>query len=450
MHKVPSTFHSVNTTERIRALDIMRGIVLLGILLMNINGFGLVNAYANPTVSGGAEGLNLYTWIATNLFFEGTMRGLFSLLFGIGMFILLNRSQERGAGIAGPDIYFRRLTWLLFFGLVHGYLLLWTGEILYDYALMGFLVYSFRNMAPKKLLLIAAFLVSVGTFWNYVEHQNNIKMLEDIAIAKTNLAAGKTLTEEQEAATKKWEKIEKKKSPAFVNKYNEKMRSGYITIVKHLAPKNMESDTVWFYEWDLWDILSMMLIGIALFKRNIFSAEKSYRFYGLMVAAGYIIGLSINYYEIQLILNDNFSFIAFSKSNITYYLGRLAIATGHIGAIMILVKAPVLMWLKRRLAAVGQMALTNYIMHSVICMIVFTGVGFGLFGKLQRYELLFVVMGIWIFQLIASPIWLKHFEFGPIEWLWRRLSYLQKPVFKKKAQPGIKLVARDAISISQV
>ena len=154
MHKVPSTFHSVNTTERIRALDIMRGIVLLGILLMNINGFGLVNAYANPTVSGGAEGLNLYTWIATNLFFEGTMRGLFSLLFGIGMFILLNRSQERGAGIAGPDIYFRRLTWLLFFGLVHGYLLLWTGEILYDYALMGFLVYSFRHMAPKKLLLI--------------------------------------------------------------------------------------------------------------------------------------------------------------------------------------------------------------------------------------------------------------------------------------------------------
>lgn len=114
MFPVKQTFHSVNTTERIRALDIMRGIVLLGILLMNINGFGLVNAYANPTVSGGAEGLNLYTWITTNLFFEGTMRGLFSLLFGIGMFILLNRSQEREAGIAGPDIYFRRLTWPLF------------------------------------------------------------------------------------------------------------------------------------------------------------------------------------------------------------------------------------------------------------------------------------------------------------------------------------------------
>jgi uncharacterized protein len=448
MFPVKQKLHSVNTTERIRALDIMRGIVLLGILLMNINGFGLVNAYANPTVSGGAEGLNLYTWITTNLFFEGTMRGLFSLLFGIGMFILLNRSQEREAGIAGPDIYFRRLTWMLFFGLVHGYLILWTGEILYDYALMGFLVYSFRNMAPKKLLLVAAFLISIGTFWNFIKHQNDVKMLEDVGIARTNLAAGKTLTDEQEAATKKWETIEKKKSPAFINDYNEKMRSGYFTVVKHLAPKNMESDTVWFYEWDLWDILSMMLIGIALFKWNILSAGKSYRFYGLMVAIGYIIGLAINYYEIKMILKDNFSFMAFSKSNITYYLGRLAIAIGHIGSIMILVKAPVMIWLKRRLAAVGQMALTNYIMHSVICMIVFTGVGFGLFGKLQRYELLYVVFSIWIFQLIVSPIWLKHFEFGPMEWLWRRLSYLQKPAFKKKMQPKMELVDSDAVLVS--
>ena len=93
------------------------------------------------------------------------------------------------------------------------------------------------------------------------------------------------------------------------------------------------------------------------------------------------------------------------------------------------------MWLKRRLAAVGQMALTNYIMHSIICMIVFTGVGFGLFGKLQRYELLYVVFSIWIFQLIVSPVWLKYFEFGPLEWLWRRVSYLQKPAFRKKPIP---------------
>jgi uncharacterized protein len=90
------------------------------------------------------------------------------------------------------------------------------------------------------------------------------------------------------------------------------------------------------------------------------------------------------------------------------------------------------MWLKNRLAAVGKMALTNYVMHSVICMIVFTGVGFGLFGKLQRHELLYVVFSIWIFQLILSPIWLKYFYFGPLEWCWRYLSYLKKYPFKKQ------------------
>jgi uncharacterized protein len=424
---------SVKPTERIKALDVMRGIVLLGILLMNINGFGLVHAYSDPTVSGGATGLNLYTWMTTNLFFEGTMRALFSLLFGVGMFILLNRSQERGAGIAGPDIYFRRLMWLLFFGLVHGYLLLWTGEILYDYALMGFFVYSFRNMAPKKLFMIAAFLVCVGTFWNIVNYRNNVTLVENVAAGESRKAAGQALTEDQTEAVAKWEKRQKERSPEYVQGYMDKVHGGYFTVVKHLAPHNKETDTLRFYEWDVWDILSMMLIGIGLFKLNILSARKSYRFYGVMALIGYTIGVSINYYEMQVILKDHFSFLSFSKADMTYYLGRVAVAFGHIGSIMLLVKAPVLTWLKRRLAAVGQMALTNYIMDSVICMFVFTGVGFGLFGKLQRYELLYVVFSIWIFQLIVSPIWLKYFEFGPLEWLWRRLSYLQKPAFKKKS-----------------
>ena len=109
----------------------MRGIVLFGILLMNINGMGLAGAYDNPTVSGGATGWDLYTWITTNMFFEGTMRALFSLLFGVGMFILLDRLEKKGAGIEAANNYLRRLMWRLDFGVIHGYLLLWIGEIVY-------------------------------------------------------------------------------------------------------------------------------------------------------------------------------------------------------------------------------------------------------------------------------------------------------------------------------
>jgi uncharacterized protein len=315
--------------------------------------------------------------------------------------------------------------------LIHGYLLLWWGEILYDYALMGFLLYSFRHLAPKTLVFSALLLFSIGTFWSYIDHKDNKKLVENVATAKTKIAQKQELTKDEKAATEKWEKIEEKKSAKYVQEYNDNMRKGYFDVVAHLAPKNMMTDTAEMYRWDLWDILSMMLLGIAFFKWNMLSAKKSYRFYGLMVLLGYAIGLTTNYYEVSTIINNNFSYLSYSETNLTYDLGRVSMAIGHIGLIMIFCKLPILTWLKTRIAAVGKMALSNYIMHSLICMVVFTGVGFGLFGKLQRYELYYVVFAIWIFQLIMSPIWLKYFHFGPMEWLWRRLSYGYKPAFRR-------------------
>lgn len=418
-----TSFKPLDPSERIHALDIMRGIVLFGILLMNINGFGLAGAYGDPTVSGGATGWNLTTWITTNMFFEGTMRALFSLLFGVGMFILLSRLEKKGAGIKGADIYFRRLIWLLIFGLIHGYLLLWTGEILYDYALMGFIVYSFRDLPPKKLLVIATILFAFGAVWYYADYKKDIKFMDNVALSQTYKSENKELTKELKEADFKWQEMQYKRSAEGIAEYNDNMRKGYLDIVTFLAPKNQHSDENWPYRYDLWDVLSMMLIGIALFKLKVLSAEKSYRFYGIMTILGYGVGLTTNYFEINYIMDHNFSLLSYSRTNITYDLGRVGVAIGHIGLIMLFCKLPLLKWLKFGLTAVGKMALTNYVMHSIICMFYFTGVGFGMFGKLQRHELLYVVFSIWIFQLILSPIWLKYFHFGPLEWIWRNLSY---------------------------
>lgn len=424
-------FVPLANSERILPLDIMRGFVLCGILLMNITGFGLAGAYSDPTVSGGSTGWNLYAWITTNMFFEGTMRALFSLLFGAGSFIILDRLNKKDAGIKAADIYFRRLTWMLVFGLIHGYLLLWVGEILYDYAIMGFLLFSFRNMAPKKLVLSALLLLAIGTCWTYKDYRDDKKLVENVALAQTTTAQGKELSKELKDATTKWEKIQERRSPEHIAEVNENRRKGYLHLVPYLAARNMETDTTEMYRYDLWDILSMMLLGIAFFKWNMLSGNKSYRFYGLMVVSGYAIGLTTNYFEVSTIISNHFSFLAFSKTNVSYDLGRVTMAIGHIGLIMIFTKLPILNWLKLRIAAVGKMALTNYIMHSLICMVIFTGVGFGLFGKLQRYELYYVVFSVWLLQLILSPVWLKYFHFGPIEWLWRRLSYQYKPPFRK-------------------
>jgi len=431
MPNTPTHFTPLKLSERIHSLDIMRGIVLFGILLMNINGFGLEGAYGDPTVSGGATGWNLITWITTNMFFEGTMRALFSLLFGVGMFILLDRLEKKGAGIKGADIYFRRLIWLLIFGLIHGYLLLWTGEILYDYALMGFVIYSFRDFKPKNLLILASILFICGGVWYYADYQRDLKFMNDVELAQAHKNENKELTKELKEADFKWQEMQYKRSPEGIAEFNENMHKGYLDIVSFLAPENRRTDQNWPYRYDLWDVFTMMLIGIALFRMNILSAEKSYSFYGFMALVGYGVGLTTNYFEVNYIMDNNFSFLSFSKTNITYDLGRVGVAIGHVALIMIFCKLPLLNWLKLGLSAVGKMALTNYIMHSIICMIFFTGVGFSMFGKLQRYELLYVVFSIWIFQLILSPIWLKYFQFGPLEWIWRNLSYGKKHKIKR-------------------
>ncbi|GAA0877467.1 DUF418 domain-containing protein [Algoriphagus jejuensis] len=421
----------VQQADRILSLDVMRGFVLFGILLMNINGFGLGFGYNAPTVQGGDTGLNLYTWMMTNLFFEGTMRALFSLLFGVGMFIFLDRLVKKGAGIKAADVYFRRITWLLVFGLIHGYLLLWLGEILYDYALMGFLVYSFRSMAAKKLILVALLLFCIGTVWNYFDFAGQKKLVNQVAEANTLTASGKELSKELKAAREAWDDQVKERSAEATAEFNQGMRNGYFGAVAFLAPFNMEFDIEMPYRTDVWDVLSMMLFGIALFKLGFLSGDRPAAQYWLMVLIGYVIGIAINYYEMQTILEAKFSILSYKQADVSYYWGRFFVSIGHVGLIMLFCKAPFLDWMKNGLAAVGKMALTNYLMHSVICMVIFTGVGFGLIGKLERYELLYVVVGTWIFQLILSPLWLRYYYYGPMEWLWRNLSYRKVHAFRK-------------------
>jgi uncharacterized protein len=157
-------------------MDIIRGISLCGILLMNIVGFGLFKAYMDPTNSGGSTGWNLDAWWTTSMFFEGTMRGMFSMLFGAGIILFTDRSPDKNQGNNVTDLFFRRLLWLLLFGIIHCYLLLWDGEILYCYAIVGMFAFSFRHLKPGKLIIgVALFLVftSLMNVKDYYQTANN-------------------------------------------------------------------------------------------------------------------------------------------------------------------------------------------------------------------------------------------------------------------------------------
>ena len=130
-------------------------------------------------------------------------------------------------------------------------------------------------------------------------------------------------------------------------------------------------------------------------------------------------------------INHQFDIISMSKAGQTYQLGRLFTTLGHIGLFMLFIKSGILQFLQKALAAVGKMALSNYLVHTVICNTLFMGFGFELFGELQSYELYYIVLGIWVIQLIYSPLWFKYFRYGPAEWLWRSLTYVKKQPFRQ-------------------
>ncbi|WP_455169539.1 DUF418 domain-containing protein [Aegicerativicinus sediminis] len=427
---VQSKFQPVQAANRINSLDVIRGIALLGILLMNIAGMGLPFAYSDPTVYGGADGWNLKSWIMTNMFFEGTMRGMFSMLFGAGVILLTSRLEKNGAGINTADIYYRRIIWLFIFGLIHVYLLLWDGEILYPYALCGLFLFPLRNIVPKNLIIGGLVILFLGTLWNFSDYQNmktqKVEGLEAAALKKQ----GDSLNPEQTAAFEKWEKITNKKSEEELQEEIEARHEGYWSNVLHKVKENQFMQTYVMYRYFFYDIIAFMILGMAFFKLRIFHAEKSNKFYLIMMGIGYVIGLSINYYETSALISSNFDPMVSAKTSLTYDIGRLTMTMGHIGLIMLFVKSGILKFLQKSLAAVGRMALTNYLMHSIITGIIFLGFGFSMFGKLERHELYYIVFAIWIAQLIYSPIWLKYFKYGPFEWLWRSLTYGKKQQFK--------------------
>ncbi len=163
---------------------------------------------------------------------------------------------------------------------------------------------------------------------------------------------------------------------------------------------------------------------------------RSSTFYLRLSAAAYAIGIAVNSFSAWNCIRTQWDPVQRGYFSTTYDLGRLAVALGHMSLIILLVRIGSLPWLTSSLAAVGQTAFSNYVLQSVICSTVFYGYGFGLYGKLQRYELLYVVVPIWVLQLAVSPIWLRHFRFGPLEWCWRSLTYWKRQPFRIMAAPA--------------
>jgi uncharacterized protein len=431
-HKQNHILSPVKELQRINTIDVLRGVALLGILLMNITMMGLPDpAYWDPSGYGGDTGWNLRAFFITSMFFEGTMRGIFSMLFGAGVILFTQRKEEAGAGLELATAWYKRTIWLIIFGLIHAYVLIWPGEILFHYGIVGMFLFPFRHATARRLISFSICLFLLIAALNINDSIKVGKLHEKVAEAKEIQAQGGELSVEQQLDLKTWQKKESIYKPDDAHKewVITQMRSGYFSAVRIMAPLSKFMQTTFFFRTGFLDVLSMMLLGMGLFKLRIFHGERKWTFYGLLVLIGYGVGLTVNWFETNSYIDSDFSMVTYFKNQQTYDLGRIFTTMGHVGMVMLCAKTSLLGFLKRSLAAVGRMALTNYIMHTVFATTIF-GI-FKYYGQWQRFELYYLVFGIWVFQLILSPIWLKYFKFGPLEWLWRWLTYWKKPPFKR-------------------
>jgi uncharacterized protein len=201
------------------------------------------------------------------------------------------------------------------------------------------------------------------------------------------------------------------------------VRGGYASAFSVLRGDTWFMQTEFFFRHGIVECFGMMLLGMALLKLGVLSGACSSRVYLAMVVFGYAIGLSVNVSEVRQLENAAFAPEALMNVLLTYDLGRIPMTLGHLGLIALMCQARWLDNVSRVFAAVGQMALTNYLMQSLLGLLIFTGAGLAWYGQLARHELYYVVVAIWIVQLVWSSLWLRHFRYGPAEWLWRSATY---------------------------
>ncbi len=416
--------------KRLESLDFVRGCALFGILLMNIVGMGLGSAYDNPTIAGGDTGVNLWTWLVINIGFEGTQRALFSMLFGAGVILLTSRMESSGRADGG-DVFFRRNLLLIGFGMINAWILLWVGDILYYYGITALFLYTFRNLPGRKLLVIGLIALMLGALWSANDNRRLVNLAEEARTAEQVAPAAQT--DKQKEVIKKWqEKSRAGPTPAEYAEQRQINTASYASAFFARAERTKRSQS-----WDLYryffDIFGMMMLGMAFFRLGVLTLEARTRTYAAMTVGGYAVGLTVGIVEARWIMGHDFTALAYAQAGISYDLSRLAMTLGHLGLLMLFLRSGVLPFVRRSMAAVGRMALTNYLTHSVVALVIF--VLLKQWGAMERHQLYHIVFAVWAVQFVLSPIWLRHYHFGPVEWLWRYLTYGKRPAFAKDASP---------------
>ncbi|OYX63359.1 MAG: hypothetical protein B7Y88_12945 [Sphingomonadales bacterium 32-64-17] len=402
----------VAASRRLSSLDFIRGVAVLGILVANVVGFGQpLDAYMWPgaflTPHGEASN---WLWVAQFVLVDGKLRGLFSLLFGAGLALMAEKAGEDGReGLIGLQL--RRLGWLLVFGLIH-FFFLWRGDILVLYALMGMAALLFVHWPRMNLLVLGVLLYVLGMVINMAI------MAAPFLITETSLGAGAAMAETRAEliAAEQAAIISDQADMAILT------TGSYAEFVAHNLAQHLSEPLAGALLY-LFETLPLILIGMALYRYGLFSGGLDavrQRWWGWVgVLLGSLVTLAVGLWIKATGLTywgTLAGFMAFS------HLPRLPVIMG-LAALLALASPRCNGWLAQRLRATGQMAFSNYLGTSVVMVLVFHPWAGGLWGKLTRPELYLVALSGCVLMLAWSQPWLARFRFGPLEWLWRCLTY---------------------------
>ena len=417
---------SLSNEQRHLSIDAVRGFAVLGILLMNIVGMGLPSfSYIDPTYAGGSHGADLWTWAINNVLTDGKMRGLFTILFGASTVLIAQRAE--GSPPGPLQTHYRRMFWLFVFGMFHAYLF-WWGDILVCYAIAGLFLFPFRKLDPKWLIAIgAAVLIALLAY-------NAIQDMRLVALHAAAIAPGASAQ-----AIKAWQEasVTVVLPPEMKAQEIAGFGGGFFDALRSRAQMALFLQLMLNPTDYLPEAVGNMLIGMGLFRLGYFTLGWSSRAYAMVIAFGYFVAAPVTAWLAYLMWKSGFDPVVLHQLGDWQQATRPFIALAHGSVVLLIIRAGALRWLIDRLSAAGRMAFSNYLMTSIITTFLFCGFGFGLYGKLSRFELLYVVVGVWAFMLLWSAPWLARFQYGPFEWAWRSLvRWEPQPFAKRRTTPA--------------
>ena len=455
--------------ERLITLDVLRGVAMLGILFVNIQLFSLPFAVGFGMVGmGDAPLADELSWAFVKIFFEYKFISLFSLLFGAGMVVQMTRAEAKGRPFVG--LYLRRLAVLAAFGLVHA-LLLWYGDILFWYALIGIFLLLVRKVPGRTMLIVAAAFILVSAVLSFGcgslqaltlqwQSPGQSQVETDAAEASEAVVAPSENVPEAEETddTAPPDGSEQADAPkedrlpgslrtmidAQFQPTNPKWITGELEAYKHgpFADAFIYRAASWSFALMGavfsygWRVAGMFLLGAALMKLGFFLPTQR-RWQAILCVAGFAVGLPMELVGAGLIVaNEHALNFTAVLAAVIHEVGSFALCLGYTGAVSLLASSRRLGGLCRPFARVGRVALSVYLAETIAATAVMYWWGLGWFGDLSRPQLLAMVFAIYVPLMVLSVLWLRFFTIGPFEWLWRTLTYGRAQPMLRRGGPG--------------